>query len=277
MSKHHFVPQLILKRFRSESGELFYFNLDQPEKPIISRNPGSIFYSRNLNTLADRSQTREQQFAEKLDTPFDALLNRVEVVKDRASTVSFTQGERALAACFLYYQWSRRPTIVEDVLSNGNIEVLDDEEREAIRVLNESISSGNPELAEFLHNVRAMSLVHMNPDVVKEIQNRGLCIVRNETGQPFIIGSKPISRYIGLLHSLTGEAKYEVDQMCFAVSSDLMLMIGPVDLDGRILKIVSAAAVRAYNKGVALQSRMIAGPDRNDIIALSKMMLANED
>ena len=273
MSKHHFVPQLILRRFRSESGELFYFNLDQPEKPIISRNPGSIFYSRNLNTLADRSQTREQQFAEKLDTPFDALLNRIEAAKDRASSIPFSEDERALAACFLYYQWSRRPTIVEDVLSNGNIEVLDDGEKEAIRILSESLNSEDPELSEFLHNVRAMSLVHMNPDVVKDIQNRGLCIVRNETGQPFIIGSNPIFRYVGMLNSLTGETKYEVNQICFAVSSDLMLMIGPIELDGRVLKLVSAASVRAYNKGVAFQSRMIAGPDRNDIIALSKIIL----
>ncbi|MAB11746.1 DUF4238 domain-containing protein [Hyphomonas sp.] len=273
MSKHHFVPQLILKRFRSESGELFYFNLDQPEKPIISRNPGTIFYFRNLNTLADRTQTREQQFGEKLDTPFDALLKRIEMANEHASTISLTEGERALAACFLYYQWSRRPTIVEDLLSNGSMEALDDGEKEAIRVLSEGMGSCDPELAEFLHNVRAMSLVHMNPDVVKDIQNRGLCIVRNETGQPFIIGSKPISRHVGLLHSITGETKYEVDQMCFAVSSNLMLMIGPIDLDGRVLKIVNAAAVRTYNKGVALQSRMIAGPDRNDIIALSNLML----
>jgi len=273
VSKHHFVPQLILRRFRSESGELFYFNLDQPEKPIISRNPSSIFYSRNLNTLADRTQSREQQFAEKLDTPFDAFLNRVEIEKERKRAILLSEDERALAACFLYYQWSRRPTIVEDLLATGNLDVLDDGEKEAIRILSESLDSTDPELGAFLHNVRAMSLVHMNPEVVHDIKGRGLCFVRNESGQPFIIGAQPVLRHIWWLHSLAENISYEVDQMCFAVSADLMLMIGPIELDGQVLKITNPSAVRACNKGVALQSRMIAGPDLNDIVALSKIML----
>lgn len=271
MSKHHFVPKLLLKRFKSEDGELFYFNLYKPNQPIVHRNPDTIFYERRLNTLSDNSQSREAQFAERIDTPFDALLTNIEASFGNGNRVDLTEEARTIVACFVVYQWKRRPSALTDILASNTQTKLSPSEEDALEIVRRAVVSSEPEMQNFAHDLRAQVLVHLNPDVVESVLSRGFCFARNRTNNKFIVGSNPICRHVFLLNSDQAE-KFEVDQNVMPISNDKLLLIGPSELDGRILDICSSSDVRSMNSKIALQSNMIAGPNIQDIRALATRM-----
>jgi len=272
LSKHHFVPKLILKRFKSDSGELFYFDLKKPHRPIISRNPDSIFYERSLNTLSDRSESREQQFAEKIDTPFDALLSRIEARSGAGRRLDLSSDDRTLLACFLYYQLKRRPSIVSDLLEEDADNDIPSHDISLLSDIQKQPSINTDDARNFIHDVRALTLVHLSPEVVENIIKRGVCFARNLTDQKFIVGARPITRHVLTIGGPRRSNVYEVDQLVFPVGSDFLMLIGPIELDGQVLELASSAEVRSLNKKIALQSSMIAGPKKSDVEALSRIM-----
>jgi hypothetical protein len=47
---HHYVPQALLRNFKSETGKLYYKNLVD-DKPVKHRNTGRIFGEKYFNRL----------------------------------------------------------------------------------------------------------------------------------------------------------------------------------------------------------------------------------
>jgi len=276
LSKHHFVPQLILRRFRSTSKEFFYFNIEKPDDLIVNRNTRSVFYQRGLNTLSNKSESREQQFAARLETPFNQLLDQIEQVLFSKSVLDLSDDDRALIASFFYYQYRRRPSIVDELMSDPRRIELDQAEVDALKFTSKALLSDDQNDRDYLHDLRAVLLVHMNPEVVKDIIKTGVCFVRNSTDQPFIVGSRPICHVAFKANDTLVRERYLVERFVFPVSARWSILIGPVELDRRVLEITNNSEVRLINKKIALQSTMIGGPRRSDIEVLAKAMLASE-
>jgi hypothetical protein len=261
MSRDHFVPKLLLKRFQDEDGRLWYYDTKRAHKGVEPRNPDSVFYKKYFSSNSDRTFTVERQFNERVETPFNEFLDELLPKLEPAVTFELTGDQRALCAAFTYYQAKRRPELMTDLLNDEYGSFEDPDEKRAMeftRALSESsdvVDKGD------LHDMRLSVLTHTNSEVLSGMSRAGIWFLESHRSERFCVTSNPVKS-----HNLHVLDKYGNEMsgtsLAMPVSKDFAMCFGPPSLDGTVQRIATKEVAEKFNSTLWRTSNKIAGTSK---------------
>lgn len=197
--RHHFVPQFLLRNFADEVGKLWFCNLTKARRTINHRPPKSIFFERDLNSIAQRNgliNVRLEDWYHQLETDAAPICEKmISSVLDRAN-LPISVEERAAWILFYYAQGKRSPS---SLLRMG---IEDTFEADVTRALEEFEKEHRPATAEerklladprALERIRHSCRIHVRAnccdEVLNTLWNRGwLFATPQNPGSEFLVG-----------------------------------------------------------------------------------------
>ncbi|MGB0694876.1 MAG: DUF4238 domain-containing protein [Rhodospirillaceae bacterium] len=276
--RHHYVPQLILRRFADDAGKLFFFDKRRPEDGIKSSTIGNLFVENYLYSIkeesGDKDATLETELA-SLEGAAEKIIKKIENATLVNKVPQLSSVEKKLWDFFFYIQWKRTPDNFAKIFSEIDFEIT---LREAIKDFEQRLRPLTSEqrkelenpivLKRIKHNAKANAIRSDAKDVLDVIGNKGLAIIRiGALNKSFIIGSYPIVKLTLPGRSHLSDPTVEV---WFPISP--RVAISPAYLRGecRVIPIKSVAEIRHINVSVAKQSTIIASKSEKLISSLLK-------
>eukprot|EP00752_Nemacystus_decipiens_P001124 g1124.t1 len=211
--RHHFVPQLLQRRFAADDGRLFVFDRDRPEEGVTQRTPGNTFVRRHFYSTKREDGRKDPELEKRLselEGMADTVIRKVEAAADRGSAPGLTADEKAAWDLFFYVQWKRTPDSLEKTGAlaafEGAVEKsiaryerdlgpLSDDERARL---------ADPEtMARIRHNAIVKCVGTGSAEVLSALAGKGLAILRIEDDRrSFILGSNTVAKltYPGRAH-----------------------------------------------------------------------------
>jgi hypothetical protein len=265
---HHYVPQALLRNFKSETGKLYYKNLVD-DKPVKHRNTGRIFGEKYFNRLTfgdvDYQDSVENAHNMEFESRLDEILNKgiLADVDKIHSHISITDEQIIKLKQFILSQTFRVPKArelyrdyIKEAMENAfvNYENKDDmtcEKLDAFKYLLES---------EDYHAdcLKKMSLWdHPEHKPVMDMPLEVLCI--SDTTQYFIISDVAVLIFDNKI--LKGVEKCPDELSIFMpISNKCGVFISDiVTKDKTIVDISNKNKIDDINKGIFNGAREIAG------------------
>ncbi|MER9002552.1 DUF4238 domain-containing protein [Mesorhizobium sp. M0862] len=274
---HHFLPQMLLRRFTDVKGRLAFYTKVAPAAGVIAGKPKGLFAENYLYTVeqADGScdVELEKSFA-KLEGETHSVLAMIASAARQDETPGLSVEQKRLLDQFFYMQWKRVPDMhaKSRTLQNAdaNIEELIDQllEKHPDRA-NELQALRSPkEKARLAQGARVRAIATDVGQIMAVLDQRGLAIARTFEGM-FAIGSAPIVRKRGDLREPDSEA-------WLPIASDLAIGIGR-GKGTEVLIDLSRDQVNRFNQITAMQSTSFAAASRSLIEQLVATLPTSED
>lgn len=256
---HHFVPELLLKRFADEQGWLHFARKAEASaiRPtrINKAFKQSHLYSQ-LSETGKKDPVVERELAQ-LEYQADRVLNKIIEAASRDQLPALTAQEFETWYRFFLVQWKRVPDLHAEIAS-------DDMARDMLAEIHEELRVAHPdkkaaldalstpeEVARTIRNTRARAILQISPRITELFRARGIRILRHRRpGKAFVIGSRPVIQ-MGFKNGLT--LFHAATEMWLPVSKDILMGVGagaPLEL----LYLDSDDPIRKVNEGVVGQS-----------------------
>jgi Protein of unknown function (DUF4238) len=202
---NHYVPKWLLKNFRNDKAELFYFSKNFPQKPIEHRNSDSIFSKNYLYVAIDSSGKKdvslERDHFDALEKEFQPIIQKIISCARSGKTPQLDKSEKASWDDFLANMWSRTPDAQNEVIVKMD---LDQEFDLSIRnyesVFGTLSDAKRKELyslstkKRIFHNAMVDSFRSPMPKAREALSKRGIGVVRsNNKTSSFLISSFPVA------------------------------------------------------------------------------------
>ncbi|MCH7776908.1 MAG: DUF4238 domain-containing protein [Gemmatimonadetes bacterium] len=201
--RHHYVPQMLLRRFTNARGKLYFFDKRVPEKGVLTSTPKNLFLEKHLYTRYDERGTKdvtlERDFA-ALEGKANQVIEKIVTAARKGLTPSLTADEKATWDQFFYYQWKRAPDLHEKTSVFGDFEnviqealaefettirPLTDEERQSMQ--------DRDVLARIKQNAKVDAVADPGQEVQDVLGQKGLgVVIIPKPNKSFVIGSLPI-------------------------------------------------------------------------------------
>jgi hypothetical protein len=275
--RHHFVPEMLQKRFVADDGRLFYFDKSAPEKGVRSTSAGNLLLQGHLYSIHNSDGTKDVSLElnyGRLESATDPIISQlVHAVRSR-TLPTLTQRDKEILCFFLYQQWRRTPDFLDSVVPPSSMGALMDETiQEYETTVGKPISAEKrnemmrPEkLKEFRQYARVRSLRRASKEVLKLIEGKAICFGAATGRQSFVLGSNPVLKVVNGEDHQLGNPAVEV---CLPIHPQIVLaMVGRTG-DEKIVEL-SAKAVRFYNEAIVKKSRLFVGRSRELIHSLSR-------
>lgn len=279
-NEHHYVPVSVLDRFKNPHGKLFYFNKNNPNAQIISRNPRKIFVQRNLytylNTDGKHDKSVEFDCFQNLDTKIAPIMTKI-IENVRNDTLpKLTATERDIWDEFYLVQGFRCP----EFLKGDNLTKWSEQHYEQIKnsvydLLGDTLkkkldSEGYKQ--QLITEVKITQFKERAQLQSKAIlKKRGLYFYKiNNHRRSFIIGSAPLVR---CLTGSDGHLTYPDTQLWFPISHDVAVSMGNYrdhELKIQINNEAEKKFVFDINNKIFEQSNEIAGYSLHQIQSITK-------
>ena len=138
--RHHYIPQMLLRRFTDEDGKLYFFYKGSPGK-VIESNPKDTFVKQHLYTQHDQHGNKdvsvEEEFS-KLEAQASPIIEKIIQATRYGKLPHLTSAEKEIWDEFFCSQWIRIPKWQEDMQKSNLVsDALQDFERE-VRPLTEA-------------------------------------------------------------------------------------------------------------------------------------------
>jgi hypothetical protein len=183
---NHYVAQMLLKRFKSDDGKLYYYNKRAPLKGVESRNTRTVFSQFHLYTGRDNEGnpdvSLERDIYGKIDNDANAIIEKL-VVAARANRLpGLTLKEKAARDEFFYHQWKRTPDflnrlVIRDKFTDGFLTEfeeaygkLSDEQRQQVK--------DSKTVIRTYQNAKVLALKSHGNAVLDALSSRGLGVAR---------------------------------------------------------------------------------------------------
>jgi len=261
--RHHFVPEVLLKRFMDSAGWVHAYSKDDPDAKIRKERPCNVFVRRHLYSTEDQAGAKdpavEREFSQ-LETLIGPILDKFENAAARNDVPNLTPEERLVWHYFFALQFKRvpdflhRPEFVADAESFFH-QTLDELRRKyPDRV--EEIDGFSHEASRFVKNAQIGALQSVSAEVIDVLEARGIALLRlTSPNKAFIIGSRPVVQFAFRKGRTLREPSTE---MWLPISSRLLVGVGHTNAPESILSLDDHAAVRHVNVAIAEQSSHIA-------------------
>jgi len=201
--RHHFVPEMLQKRFVNRNGQLHAYRRESQEQ--FTTSPGNLFVERQLYSSENDDGTFDPSLEQKfsyLEGATDPLLERFVVAARVGRAPSMTREDKDLWDTFLYFQMKRVPEFhrteavsrsLADGMKTATRELIDrfPERRREI----EGLTSG--ESGDRLkRNARIGALAERVGIVLEAFRQRGIFVIRiaSHLQKSFVLGSSPVAR-----------------------------------------------------------------------------------
>lgn len=257
--RHHFVPEVILKRFVDEDGWLqLYSRRDRRTRPT---KPSNAFCEGHLYSEIDRDGHKDPRVELELswlERAIEPILSKFELSAQTGELPNLSAADLLIWRFFFVVQWRRVPdlhqTVATDEESEAELHRILDEmaKRFPDRVVEIEAMREPVEVKRTIRNARVSGVTEVSERVMNALATRGVAILSiTAPTKALIIGSRPVVQLAfreGL--NLTDEAT----EMWLPISSKVAIGVGPKDQREIIYHLNDHAAIRHLNLAVARQS-----------------------
>jgi hypothetical protein len=273
--RHHFVPEMLSKRFVDDKGNIHYFDKRAPSKGVIAGIPKNIFLETHLYTFEEkdgRKNTELEAYFAKLEGVVDKIIDKIVTAARKGQKPNLTYAEREKWNLFFFYQWKRSPDVIREVDSLIN---FDDTLRQVISKVESLLSLTEEQKRELkdpvtIRRIQKGSTVAAisNPGlVVQETLSKmglGIIVIQNAK-KSFIIGSNPVLRLMPKGSKL-GDPAAEV---WLPIAHDVLVGPGPINPNEELIIEIPDDKIREFNEAMFKQSKGIAGRSKELISSLA--------
>lgn len=200
--RHHYIPQMLLRRFTDENGRLFVFDKKRPANGVRKSTPATLFVKRDLYAQTDHAGNQDVSVEEEhafLESRISPIVDKILRAGRSLTEPRLTSRERAFWNRFFFRLWNRTPDVRRDVMS---------EPSEYLRDLPEYLENRGPLTAEqraqmsepawqqrIMQNAWAQTTVHVGDSVLHTLNSMGIVIASiKRRNKAFVIGNRPIVR-----------------------------------------------------------------------------------
>ena len=275
--RHHFVPQMLQRRFANSNGQLYFFNKRCPEDGVRSSAPINLFVEKHLYSIKEKSGKKNPELEARLselEGYADGIIRKIEVAAANGVPPGLIEVERSIWDLFFYVSWKRTPDcfVNTDALTDFDKTLsasVGDFERE-IRSLTdlEREELNNPEvLSRIKHNARVEAVGSGSGEVMELLRRKGIAVLRIEApNKSFVLGSSPVVKLTLPGHTHISDPTVEV---WFPISPKLAVSPAYSSGEERLISIRDAKNIRYINEAIAKQSTVFAGNNERLVNSLS--------
>ena len=272
---HHYIPQMLLKRFTNQEGKLYVYDRCHPEKGIQKKDPKKTFVRRHLYTQVKEDGTRdvevETEYLAPLESRVSPVIEKIINAARRGDPPDLSPVEKDILMKFFFIQFARVPDTQDRAT---------DEVRQMIlaridfagqsRPLNDlelSVQNSSEAMERHLMNGRIQNLqMAPSPEVSELLAKMGIVVAiigDLKAERSFIVGSNPV---VKLSHPERSNPSDPSVEVWLPLASDVAVFPCPWESD----KVISAndRHIRTINRSIFQQSTVIAGCSRELIESL---------
>ncbi len=272
---HHYIPQMLSKRFANQEGKLFVYDKHHPDKGVQKKDPKKTFVRRHFYSQEEEDGTRdvsvETQFLAPLESDASPVLEKITNAARRGNPPNLSPDEKDIWVRFFYNLFVRVPETRTNYKEELRQEIL--REIDFIRQfrpltdLEQSMIDDEETMERLFRNSSIQSVRMTHVKEVFEILSEkriGVAVIRKpKLKRSFVIGSNPVVKMSNPERSHLADPTVEV---WLPLARDVAVSPCPGDRD----KVVSAndRHIREINKSIYQQSTVIAGCSRDLIESL---------
>lgn len=273
---NHYVPQFILNNFKNSQGELYYYNKEESEKGIKSRNTEGIFRKYHIYTYFDGDGSPDFTLEAKYHK---ALENKAKIITDKIIS-SIRSGRKPGISTeekqdwyeFFYHQWRRVPDFYEKRLDKTLYPTL-------LRNLFDQYETHHRPLTKkekryFLseegiqkaHNNVVIRSLRNTPEISKEVfhcMSLQYLFISDEKAS-LVIGSNPV---VSITPLGLKNIREKSNEIWMPIAHDIM--VGTyIGSENRMAELSDRREIRKFNICTWLQSKEVAGRSKKLIESL---------
>jgi hypothetical protein len=274
--RHHFVPQMLLRLFTDEDGNLYYFSKQFADRGIQVAKPENLFCQTHLYSTKSKEGVLDvhlERYYARLESAAKPVIDKILSAARSGERPGLSTQERETWDLFFCNQWKRVPEIGQKVFDRENIETriqrltANLEARRGPLTPEEARNIQDPKWVERVkRNAMVDALKHPSPQVLKLLKQKGLAIaVIRKPAKSFVIGSVPVVKlnYLGREH--LSDPTVEV---WLPIASDVAVSPAPVPQRSEFIDEISDVCIRHINSATLKQSKIIAGRSHKLIVSL---------
>ena len=262
--RHHFVPEMLQKRFVDEDGWLHAFSTRRADKQVYRVRPEKLFFENHLYSGIGEDGSRlveTERMLSQLESLADPVIEKIVRAAREGIRPGLTSLELDVWYYFLVMQWKRVPdlhlTVTPDQEVHDTLDGLIADLRQGRPQFSEALDDlASPEgRARMVKNARVGVLQSVSDQVIVALRSRGLAIgTIKRPDKRFALASRPVVKL-----TLPGKThiRHPECEMWLPVASDVVVGLGR----GRgtvTMCTVSPDQVRNLNLGAVGQSSVFA-------------------
>jgi hypothetical protein len=272
--RHHFVPQMLLRRFTDAAGYLYFVDKRNLQGGVQAAKPENLLLEKHLYSKILRNGARDvtlERRYSKLEGVVNPLIDDITrcVLRDVIPTLNDTA--KNTWDRFLYEQWRRVPDMHNKIMPKASAEAAVREAIDEYENLYRPLTTDERErsltsqaIAEFRQNARVGALSRSSDQIMKALAAKGLSFGICEKRHSFIVGSSPVLKIANGSTSQLDDPSVEV---WLPIHPNIVAVAVGKRAEARIVKL-SAHAVKSFNQAVAEKSSMIAARSERLIASL---------
>ena len=263
---HHYIPQMLLKRFTNHEGKLYVYDKSHRDKGIQKKDPKKTFVRRHFYTQVEDDGTRdasvETEFLSRLENDVSPVIEKIVSAARRGSSPNLSPAERDIWIKFYYLLFARVPdrleNAAEEVRQIVHARIASASQSRLLNDLELSVQNDPETMDRHLKNGSIQNLQMSPSGEVYEFLSKCRFVIaairKPKSGRNFVIGSNPIVSLSDL------EVPYIVDphaEVWFSLARDVAVSFCPGEGD----QIISATKrhIESINWSVFNKSTVIAG------------------
>jgi len=274
--RHHYIPEMLQKRFVNDSGGLWFYSKERPDRGIVATKPGNVFVEGHLYSSVEADGSKNPALElhySKVESLTDPIIEKMVLSARSRRVPSLSPTELEIWNHFFFYQQKRVPDFfgeIEDIknFSDRIEEVLASLEAEIGRPIPAHLRqqvTDEDAVERLKKNAIVGSLFDPATMVMEVLQARGLVIAvpRRET-KSFVLGSNPMARMGTRNGSSLGNPEVE---LWLPIAQDVA--VTPYGRPGEVRIIVlEDFQIRKVNQGIFGRSTMMASGSKDLIESL---------
>ena len=278
---HHYVPQMLLRRFTDDRGRLYIFNKRCPDKGILHLTPRQAFAENHLYTMRDldgsKNYSLEYTLA-RIEEVADRIIEKL-ICQARSSLhPSLTRQEKVDWDLFFGSQVMRVPDVhqSEDSIDAtlrqlaNRMSKSDDMPPAAVQAL-DRLTSSDEMMSDMRQNARS-SLAIPTKSLLDVLGNKGVGVIRiKRTKSSFVIGSMPV---VKLTHKGRTHLSDPTVEAWLPIAPDVAITPAFTPGTAELIELTDILQVRHINQASFKQSTAIAGRSRRLIVSLARGEIA---
>jgi len=273
--RHHYIPEMLQKRFVNETGGLWFYSKERPEKGVIATKPGNIFVEGHLYSTLEADGERDpavELFYSRLESEAEHVVEKLVQAARSGGPLHLTPDELEIWHHFVFYQQKRVPDFFGRVSDSESFpsqleEILTHIEARRGPIpahLRQQVTEKDT-MERLRKNALVGSLSVPSQMVQEALQSRGLAIaVPKQRNKAFVLGSNPMAR-LGVRNG-SSFANPEVE-LWFPIAHDVA--VAPYGKPGEVrFAYLGDPDVRKINRGIFAGSTVVASGSKDLIESL---------
>jgi hypothetical protein len=275
-SRHHFVPQMIIRNFADQDGWLHGFDQQHPRRGVFRTRPENVFVEKHLYSEFDREGTlvpTGEEALGRLEDTVAPIVRKIINAARKQQNPKLTANERGWWDLFFFLQWKRVPDMHRSVspdqmiLAELDLAVSELLERFPERRSEIGQLSEQPARIRMLKRARLNALLDTGDLVPKTLAKRGLVVALvPDARRSFVLGSHPVVK-LGIPGAT--DLSNPQSEVWFPIAKDVAVSPGNErDWETGIV-LNEHRLIRHLNTATAIQSSAFVGPAQALVRSLS--------